>query len=990
MKNVLWKQLSKIVIATGMFIIMSSVAFAADGDVSSVTLLDDDNNGIIDQVALVVAYANAGGGGVACDALSDSSVAGFVVTDAGTVAAVTVASAAQTAASAGATCTVTLTLTEGANSSVDTSATAVDVVYTPGTLAVTEGANPVAVAAILTGVTEVDAASPVVTAVTFTTNTISSILYDAVTIAYSEAVEVSTDAGGDVDIAADATETSTATLGGMTTIKQLDGIGAWDGASDMDTSLATGNEVTLSADAKTITVSINANTAAEAYFNAGSTAPTTPTFTPIADATDIADAANNPVNTATVVATNPNAWDVAGPTITSVTVSDADNDGKIETGTVVFSESILDASVTNGDATLGTSGTTTGTFTTGTANDATTVFARTDDAAIDTAYTVATSDFIYDGGTTKIRDWAGNLLNTDTDGTVITADIVETDGASPILTAVVASAGGGKNKLAFTYSEAMTLSGCTGTTVSSATCGDLTTAGTFVGLGNFVTNGTIEVPTTKNTLAGSGTATITVTLAGETGGLLTSSVTPPSGNIAGSPAAGIVDANSNQVATPIVAAANPLPVAEWELTAPTVGPTFFEKGGVSATGDYFRWTAIADPSDFGFYMILFSITQSDVTGEVLTSTTEWTSAGDAALATLATAITTVTNFSSSTDYYVAAAAVDTYGNVSPESNTIYMTSGGTGPGSVIIPDTTTDDTTTGGGDTTADDTTADDTTADDTTADDTTADDTTADDTTTDEDLYEEVVVVTEAGETITLSDVGGHWAEDEVQAMVEQEIVTGNPDGSFKPSGQLNRAEAAALLYRVLGLGDPEAPSTAPFTDVLLDAWYAGYVSGLKALGLVNGNPDGTYEPGESINRAEFLTLAMNVYYYVSDEDTQAAIDALKEGDTTDAYEDLVDAWYTEVVTAATELGFVSGSVCGDGMCFNAENEITRAEATVVLYNMFYTYLTVEDEDVADDAAADDAAADDAAADDDAADDDAAADDAAADDAAADDTTTE
>ncbi|MBD3360995.1 hypothetical protein GF366_04310, partial [Candidatus Peregrinibacteria bacterium] len=190
--------------------------------------------------------------------------------------------------------------------------------------------------------------------------------------------------------------------------------------------------------------------------------------------------------------------------------------------------------------------------------------------------------------------------------------------------------------------------------------------------------------------------------------------------------------------------------------------------------------------------------------------------------------------------------------------------------------------------------------------------------------------------------DIADHWAREEIEAMGEVNVVEGDPDGGFRPDDGLNRAEAAALLYRILGLGTPEAPTEKPFSDVEVDAWYAGYVNELKDMELLFGNPDGTYEPGENINRAEFLSMAMNVYYYISDADTQSAIDDLMEGPMTDMYEDLLEnQWYTSEVTAATEMGFVHGSVCNDGRCFYAGNEVTRAEATVMLYNMFYDYLT-------------------------------------------------
>jgi hypothetical protein len=209
----------------------------------------------------------------------------------------------------------------------------------------------------------------------------------------------------------------------------------------------------------------------------------------------------------------------------------------------------------------------------------------------------------------------------------------------------------------------------------------------------------------------------------------------------------------------------------------------------------------------------------------------------------------------------------------------------------------------------------------------------------------EPVTIITESGTEITLTDVSDHWGVAEIEAMVEQEIVKGDEEtGTFRPNDNLNRAEASALLYRVLGLEEPTAPDANPLSDVEIDQWFAGYIAELKTRGIVTGNPDGTYRPANNMNRAEFLELAMKTYYSLANEETKAEIDALKAGDTTDAYSDLKGTeWYAPTVTAATSYGFISGKACGEAKCFDAGANITRAEATKILYNMFYGMLTEE-----------------------------------------------
>lgn len=187
-------------------------------------------------------------------------------------------------------------------------------------------------------------------------------------------------------------------------------------------------------------------------------------------------------------------------------------------------------------------------------------------------------------------------------------------------------------------------------------------------------------------------------------------------------------------------------------------------------------------------------------------------------------------------------------------------------------------------------------------------------------------------------SDISNHWAKTYIIELLNRSLINGYPDGTFKPDASLNRAEAAKLLYRALYYGaHPSNPDQKPFTDVEANAWYAGYVSSLKSLNLINGNPDGTFEPSESINRAEFLTLALNTYYYWTTDERKEQVDNSRNAPKTTIYSDLEDSWYTATVSASTILGFVDGQICGSKKCFRASEAITRAEASKILFEMFF-----------------------------------------------------
>lgn len=203
------------------------------------------------------------------------------------------------------------------------------------------------------------------------------------------------------------------------------------------------------------------------------------------------------------------------------------------------------------------------------------------------------------------------------------------------------------------------------------------------------------------------------------------------------------------------------------------------------------------------------------------------------------------------------------------------------------------------------------------------------------EEVPEEIPEEEEVPEPVVFEDVEGHWGETAIYSLTELGIVEGDPAGTFRPNDSLNRAEAATLIYRVW----EHFPHTEEayeleelFSDVFEEDWYFSPVMNLEARGFLNGNPDGTFEPGENINRAEFLQMAVTFYEALNgvsvDLETTAGV-----------FVDLDEsAWYATVVATAGNEGWVDGYECDGGACFYAANEISRAEATQILLNMFFT----------------------------------------------------
>ncbi len=397
--------------ATFMFFLMTSSAFAAAPTMTAAT--DDvDHNGTVDRITITFSEASQISDGNAGDGLTSIALgSGCTIPNLayGSANTTTLAISNLTGCTSGSTSiTPSVTYTQPAADCV-----------TAGTICDVAGTGLMANG---TTTTSVDNAPPVLLQVTFTSavGTVSAVVVNQLNFIYSEAMTITDGA-------------SSTTIGNITVAGTVAGLGTFGTAGNV-TVPTTKN--TLSGNGTT-TIMVQLADQAGGYLETASTTAPSGVVTPAAPGAflhEVAAAALQVNNTVTPTAGSSAAWDLAKPTITSVTTADVNGavqNGKVDRATIVFNTAVRDSNITNGEALLG-GATHTGTFTTGTANDATTQFNLTADTlAVDTSPTAA--HFTYVPSATKITDLAGNLLDTATDGAIADADVVETDGAAAVL-----------------------------------------------------------------------------------------------------------------------------------------------------------------------------------------------------------------------------------------------------------------------------------------------------------------------------------------------------------------------------------------------------------------------------------------------------------------------------------------------------------------------------------------------------------------------------
>ncbi|HEY9744959.1 MAG TPA: S-layer homology domain-containing protein [Oculatellaceae cyanobacterium] len=107
-------------------------------------------------------------------------------------------------------------------------------------------------------------------------------------------------------------------------------------------------------------------------------------------------------------------------------------------------------------------------------------------------------------------------------------------------------------------------------------------------------------------------------------------------------------------------------------------------------------------------------------------------------------------------------------------------------------------------------------------------------------------------------SDTQSHWAQGAIQALSDQNIITGYPDGTFRPEGPITRAELSVVMVKALGLS-LNANGSQNFQDVPTTHWAYPAIETVRSTGLVSGYPNGLFMPSKGLNRTEALVVLAN-----------------------------------------------------------------------------------------------------------------------------------
>ncbi|WP_100405643.1 S-layer homology domain-containing protein [Bacillus solitudinis] len=179
----------------------------------------------------------------------------------------------------------------------------------------------------------------------------------------------------------------------------------------------------------------------------------------------------------------------------------------------------------------------------------------------------------------------------------------------------------------------------------------------------------------------------------------------------------------------------------------------------------------------------------------------------------------------------------------------------------------------------------------------------------------------TRTADSYLMYDIWGHWAEDELDDLVNADIIKGyqDADGDYylNPGGKITRAQFAAITVRALGL---EATGEGKvFSDISAHG-LKNEIQIASDHGIARGREDGTYNPNAPITRDQLATMIVRAF-----NDTIEFTGTAKE--FTDVSSDY---WAALEITEASRVGVIRGD---EKNHFRPREQASRAHAAVMIH---------------------------------------------------------
>ncbi|WP_126147047.1 S-layer homology domain-containing protein [Synechococcus elongatus] len=172
-------------------------------------------------------------------------------------------------------------------------------------------------------------------------------------------------------------------------------------------------------------------------------------------------------------------------------------------------------------------------------------------------------------------------------------------------------------------------------------------------------------------------------------------------------------------------------------------------------------------------------------------------------------------------------------------------------------------------------------------------------------------------------SDVSSsYWAQPFVEALANRGIITGFPDGSFRPNEPVSRAQFAAMLDKAFTTGSQRSPQN--FSDVPSNYWARNAIDSAYSRGFMSGYTSNRFQPEQSIPRVQALVSLGSGLNLNPRSDINGTLSIFADNSS-------IPDYARDRVAAATERNLVVNYP--DPQFLNPNRSATRAEVAAFLY---------------------------------------------------------
>lgn len=185
------------------------------------------------------------------------------------------------------------------------------------------------------------------------------------------------------------------------------------------------------------------------------------------------------------------------------------------------------------------------------------------------------------------------------------------------------------------------------------------------------------------------------------------------------------------------------------------------------------------------------------------------------------------------------------------------------------------------------------------------------------------VVVQAPAQAQSRFADISSdYWASEFIQELADRGIISGFPDGSFRPNEPVTRAQFAAMVRQAFRRSATRG--AVPFADVPANYWAAEAIREAYTTGFLSGYPNNIFRPDENIPRAQVLVSLANGLGYASGNSIDQTLLAYADASA-------IPDWARPSVAAATDRQIVVNYPNVGSLAPN--RAATRAEVAAFIY---------------------------------------------------------